>query len=109
VDTNRPFQFQKRRQLFIRVHNETPSAAQDRARIVFDCRVPNALWSIYTFCAGVSRVFRCSVEKRGLENRAHIGCLTRILPQPRRDTPRNKPAGVVSFGNPARFTAHGAL
>ena len=39
------FQFDKRGQLFIRTHNESlsinASAAQDRARIVFDCRVVN--------------------------------------------------------------------
>ena len=38
---NRRFKFQKRRQLFIRSHNETLSASQDRARIVFDCRMAN--------------------------------------------------------------------
>jgi hypothetical protein len=36
---NRYFQFDKRSQLFIRTHNETLSASQDRARIVFDCRM----------------------------------------------------------------------
>jgi hypothetical protein len=36
---DRRFEFQKRSQLFIRSHNETLSASQDRARIVFDCRI----------------------------------------------------------------------
>jgi hypothetical protein len=38
---NRRFEFQKRGQLLIRVHNETLSVSQDRARIVFDCRMAN--------------------------------------------------------------------
>ena len=38
---NRRFKLQKRRQLFIRTHNETLSASQDRARIVFDSRMDN--------------------------------------------------------------------
>jgi hypothetical protein len=43
---NRLFQFHKRSQLFIRVHNETLSASQDRARIVFDRRMANDAASI---------------------------------------------------------------
>jgi hypothetical protein len=38
---DRRFKFQKRSQFFIRTHNETLSASQDRARIVFDCRMAN--------------------------------------------------------------------
>ena len=35
------FQFKKRGQLFIRTHNETLSASEDRARILFDFHTAN--------------------------------------------------------------------